>query len=866
MLLTKKRTKRISYRYPLISFFVAILLVVLNKELIFDEIKNNILLRSYLKSTGIAGVDRNINPAHLFSSAIDNLSNFLLDSGEDLPKITIDMKFKEYSNLKDNRNNSISNGRQYRTEQSWHEAKIKFLDSKVKAKVRLKGIYLDHIATNKWSLKIKLKDKSLFGARTFFIQAPFTRDFHTSPLIHNAMRQKGVLAPLNGYYDVTLNGNNLGIMYMEEDYAESFTERSLRPYGPIFKKDKSNTLNFSDKKGFWKKDKRLKFIAERIDALFKDPNKYINYFNKDKWAEYLATTFVFKCFHGNLDKNIHLYFHPISQTLEPISSNNSCGQKYAARDMGFLPLKNEFVYKLLSNEDFRLLLYKKLDWWTSAEAESLKNSIRNLEAKYRRLLSSESLFLAKYTIDTSHIEKVKELIEKSHTGKINSSIQDISSRTITKTKSKTAANFLGQSYNPPPKIFLIRDGDFFDFNVSSFDKDKYKLISFQIVIGNRKNEIKINNSENSYKEIKNLINGILTKEPLKEIPKLKLRVINLQNKKKFWVEADLKYKNKEITSHYDEEKVSRYFDYNIEKNEFLIKAKDKKIIDDLIIFPEGAKVKIEEGVNLKFNSGAGIVIKGDLEIRGTKENIVKFSGIDNTDWSGVLILGKGKSVNIDYLTMIGGNGSFQDYQNRGSFTIFNANFNLSNSKFLDNNSEDALNIVQSNGLIKNVLIQNTRSDGLDVDFSDVQISNSNFHNIGSQSGADALDFSKSKIKIKDVYVENVSDKGVSAGENSKVEIDGIKIEKALVGIASKDGSTVDIRNISLANIGIADTMAYTKKKGYSEASMAIEYFTSDLNIHYAIDDNIINLNGVFIAPDDIDIKGLYSNEMRSIKN
>jgi hypothetical protein len=858
------RTKRISFRYPLIFFFVSILLVVLNKELILDEIKNHILLRSYVKSTGIAGVDRNINPKHIFSSAFENLSNFLLDSGEDLPKISIDMKFKEYSSLRDNRNNSISNGIQYRNEQSWHKAKIKFLDSKVKAEVRLKGIYLDHIATNKWSLKIKLKDGSLFGARKFYIQAPFTRDFHTSPLIDHAMRQKGVLAPFNGYFDVTLNGNNLGIMYLEEDYSESFTERSLRPYGPIFKIDKSQSMNFVDKKGFWKKDRKLKFIAEKIDAIFEDPNKYMNYFNKDKWAEYLATTFVFKCFHGNLDGNVHLYFHPISQNLEPISSDNSCGQTDPNRSMGFLPKKNEFIYKLLSNEDFRLLLYKKLDWWTGTEAESLKKSIRNLETKYRRLLSSESLFLAKYSVDTSHIEKVKKLIDRSYAGKINSSIEDISSQTKTDLSST-----LGQTVSQPPKIFLIRDGDFYDFNISSFDKDKYKLISIQIVIGNRKNEIKINkiaNNKNLYKEIKNFLNGLITQESQKETPKLKLRVVNLQNKKKFWVEADLKYKSKEITSRYEKEKVSRYFDYNIEKNEFLIKSKDKRIIDDLIIFPEGAKVKVEEGVNLTFNSGAGMVINGDLEIRGTEDNMVKFSGIDNTDWSGVLILGKGKSVNIDYLIMNGGSGLFQDYQNRGSFTILDANFNLSNSKFLNNHSEDALNIVQSNGLISNILIQNTHSDGLDVDFSDVQISNSNFHHIGSQSGADALDFSKSKIRIKNVHVKNVSDKGVSAGENSRVEIDGLKVEKALVGVASKDGSIVDIHNISLVDIGIADTMAYTKKKGYTEASMKIESLTSDLNIHYAVDINKINLNGVSIAPSDIDIEGLYSNEMRSVKN
>ena len=42
-----------------------------------------------------------------------------------------------------------------------------------------------------------------------------------------------------------------------------------------------------------------------------------------------------------------------------------------------------------------------------------------------------------------------------------------------------------------------------------------------------------------------------------------------------------------------------------------------------------------------------------------------------------------------------------------------------------------LNIIESDGIIKNLDISNTKSDALDLDFSKVDIFSSNFKNIGS---------------------------------------------------------------------------------------------------------------------------------------
>ena len=69
---------------------------------------------------------------------------------------------------------------------------IEHNDQKYDIKIKLKGLYLDHLKGDKWSFRIHIKgDDHLFGMRRFSIQHPRTRNyeseilfFETLPIYH----------------------------------------------------------------------------------------------------------------------------------------------------------------------------------------------------------------------------------------------------------------------------------------------------------------------------------------------------------------------------------------------------------------------------------------------------------------------------------------------------------------------------------------------------------------------------------------------------------------------------------------------------------------------------------------------------------
>ena len=67
---------------------------------------------------------------------------------------------------------------------------------------------------------------------------------------------------------------------------------------------------------------------------------------------------------------------------------------------------------------------------------------------------------------------------------------------------------------------------------------------------------------------------------------------------------------------------------------------------------------------------------------------------------------------------------------------------------------------------------------------------------------DAIDVSETNAAISHIYFDNIGDKAISAGENSDLEINDVQIVKSYLGIVSKDGSTVNAKNINTSNVRI----------------------------------------------------------------
>jgi len=107
------------------------------------------------------------------------------------------------------------------------------------ADVRIKGDWLDHVATDKWSLRVELKRGELFGMSVFSLQSPRTRGMLWEWLVLETARREGVLAPRSDFVNVVINGHPAGVYYLEEHFSKEMLESQRRRDGPIVLWDES---------------------------------------------------------------------------------------------------------------------------------------------------------------------------------------------------------------------------------------------------------------------------------------------------------------------------------------------------------------------------------------------------------------------------------------------------------------------------------------------------------------------------------------------------------------------------------------------------------------------------------------------------
>ncbi len=139
-----------------------------------------------------------------------------------------------------------------------------------------------------------------------------------------------------------------------------------------------------------------------------------------------------------------------------------------------------------------------------------------------------------------------------------------------------------------------------------------------------------------------------------------------------------------------------------------------------------------------------------------------------------------------------------------SLEIKNVSLNANNSS-----CEDAINLIDVKGSLANVNIENSISDGLDVDFSFIDIQNIEITN----SLNDCVDFSAGDYNLGELNLSFCGDKGLSVGEKSKLNLNKIFIKNTETGIASKDSSITRIKDAKIENTKTC-VAAYNKKQEF----------------------------------------------------
>lgn len=267
---------------------------------------------------------------------------------------------------------------------------------------------------------------------------------------------------------------------------------------------------------------------------------------------------------------------------------------------------------------------------------------------------------------------------------------------------------------------------------------------------------------------------------------------------------------------------------------------DSIIIDTPLVIPSGYILNAKPGTKINILSGGKIIANSPLKFIGTKEAPIEIYSSDKKG-QGILVLAEKrnsylKHVSINHLT----NPTHGNWTVTGAITFYESPVKLEYVSISNNRSEDALNIVRTNFFISHCTLQNTKSDAFDGDFVEGIVKDSNFINLGN----DAIDVSGSDITITNVTINKASDKGLSAGENSKMTINNVTIENSEIALAGKDLSVVEGKNLTVRNNKLAFT-AFKKKPefGPSHIKLTKVKLESVETIHLIENKSSLHFNG-----------------------
>jgi len=132
----------------------------------------------------------------------------------------------------------------------------------------------------------------------------------------------------------------------------------------------------------------------------------------------------------------------------------------------------------------------------------------------------------------------------------------------------------------------------------------------------------------------------------------------------------------------------------------------------------------------------------------------------------------------------------------GCINFIDSSFQKLKIDIKNSDCPDAINFYRSTGSILKLKISDSAFDALDSDFSNLKIeevivNNAKQECIGVKSG---------NYEFKNIYANNCSDKALSAGERSTVNVNTIKVENSNKGIFSKEASAIYVGNYFLFNV------------------------------------------------------------------
>ncbi len=683
-----------------------------------------------------------------------------------------------------------------------------------KAKMRFKGDWLDHLSWKGASYRIEMnKAEAWKGMQVFSVQRPEVRGYLREWVYHQMLLKEDVLSPRYDLIYFRLNDNKPKVYVYEEHFNKNLLEHQLRREGPILKMDESRfwdglkrhmdiygELPGAENKNAAMRSSEIKaFKPGRVaksSVLSKEfeqaQNLVYQYknnlkpageiFDMDRMAKFVAVTELCMATHALTWHNQRFYYNPVTNLLEPIGFDGFGGEDLSMdlyTDAVFEPHPaiEEPLHKLFEDPEFLRAYFSHL--MRIAQREHIELFLSQIEEDLQvreRFIRQDQ---ADYHYDRDELRNKAKKIQF-ELPVFNNSLQ---SHTRPIPGEDSLELRLTNVHKVPIEVYI--------------PKTKYRTI----VMPDRWADSIYSPILKIHKSVQDIYFGLPGLELDKQITIGRFGYP--QNRT-----ARQQIKGRDIGDVLrSDDGVHHYF-------------KNKEVLIDRPIYIQKHNyLVVDPGTIIRFEGRGYIVSESAVYFDGSAESPIVFESTDGK--SGAIAVLQADSTSVIRHTIFDGLNTLDDggWFLTGAVSFYESDVHISDSKFLSNQCEDALNIIRSDFEVSSSVFRDIRSDAFDADYSRGTVSDCLFE----LTGNDALDFSTSQIQVKNCTMRQIGDKAISVGEQATVMAEGIVIERAHLGVASKDKSVMEIKDIRMeeCKTGFA---AYQKKPEFGPATIICAAF------------------------------------------
>lgn len=834
---------------------------------------------------------------------------FLQAAGDDYPNVHLEISQRNLAALESLRVDSLQENQFFDLHRQTVKASLRFGDNQYDTRVRLKGDFNDHRDDpKKFSLRFKSKIPiSEIQLEEFSIQHPKTRGWYWEKQLYDFSRSQGLIVPKVEFVRLKRNGDDLGIMTLEEVYSQQSAHYNHRKEGVFlrFDDDLSTSQNNSQYENFRAAvikpfDRRrifsdpklaLQYLNARglLEAWVRGDRKASEIFDIEQMAKFLAVAELFASDHGLDFTNFFFFYNSMTKLLEPVFFD----AKPIEGSLGANSIHDyDFVYEILSDDLIMEKFVEQVAHISPVLINAIDDYLQKDGLRDYELFSREFKNIQKFRYDylKSRAERFGEIAQRKPDYFLYlSSSYDLEIENVADHRGQKNAKIMGEvalnwakktnpRYELKPDIIdfpslvsisLYRDRDGVAFDAFNVTNQEVIIDKITIVGGDKSLEIMPNlifpptKSRKAPQQIKkiSITNG-------DELP------INARLEVSASILGDSKSVSHVITGISDRtlrniqappvETITSKFPFlkfDALGNGFKMQP-GEWIVGEPIIIPSGMGLEIEPGTKLVFAENAGIAMSGPIVVSGTVDAPVQMMAQDES-WSGLYIARAEKRSLINHLQVSDvGASSVLDTELTGALTFLESDVEIRFSQFRNALAEDFINIHFADLRMEGCYFSQTASDAIDIDFGTFVISQSDFEDITG----DGIDFSGSVGELSQVNFSSVGDKAISVGERSEVSIKDASVTNALVALASKDGATVKVDGLKTSNLKLSPVMAYTKKPIFGPAQAYVTGLdTNDQGLAP------INQHGSTLVIDNVeyrgiklDVKALYDGAMKKI--